>query len=57
MVSLCMKKSYKTIDVSVVLFSNEDIITASGDGAKSMLDFATAMDDTDLDFESIFLGK
>lgn len=57
MVSLCMKKSYKAIDVSVVLFSNEDIITASGDGAKSMLDFATAMDDTDLDFESIFLGE
>lgn len=57
MVNLCMKKSYKAIDVSVVLFSNEDIITASGDGPKSILDFAAAMEDTDLDFESIFLGK
>lgn len=57
MVSLRMKKSYEKIDVSVVLFSNEDIITASGDDAKSMLDFAILMEDTDLDFGSIFLGK
>lgn len=57
MVSLRMKKSYEKIDVSVVLFSNKDIITASGDDAKSMLDFVTAIDDTDLDFGSIFLGK
>lgn len=52
-----MKKSYKAIDVSVVLFSNEDIITASGDNpVKSILDFAEAMD-PDLDFEKIFSGN
>lgn len=53
MVSLCMKKSYKAIDVSVVLFSNEDIITASGDGAESILDFVEAMD-PDLNWAEIF---
>ena len=49
-----MKKSYEKVEVSVVLFSNEDIITASGETpVQSILDFATAMD-PDLNWEDIF---
>lgn len=55
MVDLCMKKAYDTVLVSVVLFSDEDIITASP--AKGLLSYEEASADQELDIFGIFYDK
>ncbi|GEM_PF-4961651 len=47
-----MKKAYDTVLVSVVLFSDEDIITASS--AKGLLDYEKAAADPEFDILDLF---
>ncbi len=52
---MLMKKDYSSLEVSVIMFDNEDIITASSADAKSLFNFQ--LGDSEKTWNDLFGGS